>query len=145
LITIGILTLLITVALFIEVFYCLLNEYIHWWYVPVALLCLAPLIVGAIFVIRFFTKDQTGSRTRMWIAMLLAIISFTLLAIWNLIYFQWLYKYDIVFAGADVIGYTMQTKKAFMVWSLFIGIVLDFTWAYFLCVASSYATCKDGP
>jgi len=80
----------------------------------------------------------------MWIAMMLAIISFTLLAIWNLIYFQWLYKYDIVFAGADVVGYTMQTKKAFMVWSLFIGIVLDFTWAYFLCVATTYATAMDG-
>jgi len=144
LITIGILTLLVTFALFIEVFYCLLNEYIHWWYVPVALLMLAPLIVGSVFVIRFFTKDQQGSRTRMWIAMMLAIISFTLLAIWNLIYFQWLYKYDIVFAGADVVGYTMQTKKAFMVWSLFIGIVLDFIWAYFLCVATTYATCKDG-
>jgi hypothetical protein len=76
--------------------------------------------------------------------MLLAICSFTLLAIWNLIYFQWLYKYDIVFAGADVIGYTMQTKKAFMVWSLFIGIVLDFAWGYFLCVATTYATAKDG-
>merc|ERR1711990_991737 len=109
-----------------------------------AVLCLAPLIVGAVFVIRFFTKDQTGSRTRMWIAMMLAIISFTLLAIWNLCYFQWLYKYDIVFAGADVVGYTMQTKKAFMVWSLFIGIVLDFTWAYFLCVATTYATAMDG-
>ena len=144
LITIGIFTLLITLALFIEVFYCLLNEYIHWWYVPVAVLCLAPLIVGAVFVIRFFTKDQTGSRTRMWIAMMLAIISFTLLAIWNLCYFQWLYKYDIVFAGADGVGYTMQTKKAFMVWSLFIGIVLDFTWAYFLCVATTYATAMDG-
>jgi len=57
LVTIGILTLLVTFALFIEVFYCILNEYIHWWYVPVALLMLAPLIVGSIFVIRFFTKD----------------------------------------------------------------------------------------
>jgi len=38
----------------------------------------------------------------------------------------------------------MQTKKAFMVWSLFIGLVLDFTFAYFLCVASNYATAKDG-
>merc|ERR1712010_441938 len=31
-----------------------------------------------------------------------------------------------------------------MVWSLFIGICLDFTWAYFLCVASTYATAMDG-
>jgi hypothetical protein len=58
LITIGICTLLVTFALFVEVFYCLLNEYIHWWYVPVAILCLCPLIVGSVFVIRFFTKDQ---------------------------------------------------------------------------------------
>jgi hypothetical protein len=144
LITIGIVYLLVTFVLFVEVFYCLLNEYIHWWYVLVAVVLLCPLIVGACFVVRFFTKDQSGSRTRMWIAMILAIVSFSLLAGWNLIYFQWLYKYDIVFAGADVVGYTMQTKKAFMVWSLFIGIVLDFTWAYFLCVATTYATCKDG-
>ena len=57
-ITIGIATLVVTLGLFIEVFYCLLNEYIHWWYVPVAVLCLCPLIVGSVFVIRFFTKDQ---------------------------------------------------------------------------------------
>jgi len=31
-----------------------------------------------------------------------------------------------------------------MVWSLFIGICLDFTWAYFLCVATTYATAIDG-
>jgi hypothetical protein len=144
LITIGILYLLVTFVLFVEVFYCLLNEYIHWWYVLVAVVLLCPLIVGACFVVRFFTKDQSGSRTRMWIAMILAIVSFSLLAGWNLIYFQWLYKYDIVFAGADVVGYTMQTKKAFMVWSLFIGLVLDFTFGYFLCVATNYATAKDG-
>jgi hypothetical protein len=80
----------------------------------------------------------------MWIAMMMAIISFSLLAIWNLCYFQWLYRYDIVFAGADVVGYTMQTKKSFMVWSLFLGIVFDFIWAYFLCVATTYATAMDG-
>jgi len=80
----------------------------------------------------------------MYIAMILAICSFTLLAVWNLCYFQWLYKYDIVYAGADVVGYTMQTKKAFMVWSLFIAICLDFAFAYFLCVATTYKSAKDG-
>ena len=144
LISIGILYILVTVALFIEVFYCLLNEYIHWWYVPVAVLLLVPLIVGAIFFIRFFTKDQESTRTKLIVAMILGICSFSLLAAWNLIYFQWLYKYDIVYAGADVVGYTMQTKKAFMVWSLFIGICLDFTWAYFLCIATAYSTAYDG-
>ena len=49
-----------------------------------------------------------------------------------------------MYAGADVVGYTMQTKKSFMVWSLFIAIVLDFTWAYFLCVATTYSSALDG-
>lgn len=144
LITIGIIYLLTVLALFVEVFYCLLNEYIHWWYVPVAVLCLVPLIVGAVFFIRFFTKDQESTRTKIISSMILAICSFSLLAIWNLCYFQWLYKFDVVYAGADVVGYTMQTKKAFMVWSLFIAIVLDFIWAYFLCVATTYSSALDG-
>merc|ERR1712094_34358 len=46
LISIGIFYIFITLALFIEVFYCLLNEYIHWWYVPVAVVLLVPLIIG---------------------------------------------------------------------------------------------------
>ena len=144
LISIGIFYIFVCLALFVEVFYCLLNEYIHWWYVPVAILLLVPLIIGSIFFIRFFTLDQQSTRTKLIAAMILGIVSFTLLAIWNLCYFQWLYKYDIVYAGADVVGYTMQTKKSFMVWSLFIAICLDFTWAYFLCIATSYSFAWDG-
>jgi hypothetical protein len=144
LLTIGILTILVTLALFVEVYWTLLNEYIHWWYVLVGTICLIPLVVASIFVMRFFTKDQKGSRTNMWVAMMLAIVSFTLLAVWNLIYFQWVYKYDFVYAGVDGFGYVQQPKKGFMVWSLFIGIVFDFIWAYFLCIATRYATCKDG-
>jgi len=102
---IGIFTILITITLFVEVYWTLLNEYIHWWYVLVATLLLIPLVVATVFVIRFFTKDQKGSRTNMWIAMLLALVSFTLLAFWNLIYFQWVYKYDFVYAGVDGFGY----------------------------------------
>merc|ERR1719453_551195 len=79
LVTIGIFTILITLALFVEVYWTLLNEYIHWWYVLVATVCLIPLVVATVFCIRFFSKDQKASRTKMWIAMMLAIVSFTLL------------------------------------------------------------------
>ena len=144
LVGIGIFTILITLALFTEVFWTLLNEYIHWWYVPVACVCLIPIVVATVFCIRFFTKDQKASRTKMWIAMMLCIISFVLLAAWNLIYFQYCYKYDIVYVGVDGFGYTMQTKKGVMVWSLFLGFVFSFIWAYFLCVATTYATAMDG-
>jgi uncharacterized BrkB/YihY/UPF0761 family membrane protein len=105
LITIGILTILVTIALFVEVYWTLLNEYIHWWYVLVGTVCLIPLVVATVFAIRFFTKDQKSSRKNLWIGMILAIASFSLLAIWNLIYFQWVYKYDVVYAGVDGFGY----------------------------------------
>lgn len=49
-----------------------------------------------------------------------------------------------MYAGVDGFGYTQQTKKGYMVWQLFFGFLLDFIWAYFLCVATRYATCKDG-
>jgi hypothetical protein len=87
LITVGIIYLVITVALFVEVFYCLLNEYIHWWYVPVAVLCLIPNIIGVCFFIRFFTKDQESTRVKLIAALILGIVGITLLVIWNLCYF----------------------------------------------------------
>lgn len=49
-----------------------------------------------------------------------------------------------VYAGADLVGYTTQTKKAFMVWQLFIVLVIDFTYAYFLCVCAAYKERIDG-
>jgi len=145
LVAIGILTILVTLALFVEVYWTLLNEYIHWWYVIVATLCLIPIVVATVFALRFFTKDQKSSRKNMWVGMILAIVSFTLLAIWNLIYFQWVYKYQEVYFGVDGFGYTQQSKKGIMVWSLFVGLLFDFIWGYFLCVATRYATCRDGP
>merc|ERR1712096_278217 len=44
-ICIGILTLFLIVTSFCEIFYMLLNEYIHWWYVLVALILLVPTIL----------------------------------------------------------------------------------------------------
>jgi len=66
-VTIGILTIIITLALFVVIFWTLLNEYIHWWYVPVGCVCLIPIVIATVFAIRFFTKDQESSRTKMWI------------------------------------------------------------------------------
>jgi len=115
LIAIGILTIIITLALFLEVFWTLLNEQIHWWYVIVAVVCLVPIVVATVFVIRFFTNDQKASRTKMWIAMILCIVSFTLLCIWNLCYFQWCYKYDRVYAGVDGLD-TLNNQRS-LSWS----------------------------
>lgn len=141
---IGIVFLLLVVAIFCEIFWCLVNEYIHWWYVLVSIFLLAPFIIGTCFFVTFFTKDTESSRGKLYVACMLAIISVSLIGIWNLIYFQWLYKYDVVYAGTDITGYTMQSKKSFMVWQLFIVLLIDFLFAYFLCVTSAYATRRNG-
>ena len=105
---------------------------------------IVPLIIGSCFFIFFFTKDDSSSRGKLYVACILLIVSFSLLAIWNIIYFQYLYKYDVVYAGADLVGYTTSTKKAFMVWFLFVVCVIDFSYAYFMCVCAAYSTRLDG-
>jgi len=50
----GILTLLLILSSFIEIFYFILNDYIHWWFVLVAVLLLIPAIIGACFLVTFF-------------------------------------------------------------------------------------------
>lgn len=141
---IGIIYCLVLLGLFIDTFFYILNEYIHWWYVLVTVFLLCPMLVGVTFMISFFSKDNGTTRTLLYTACILAIVTFTFVTIWNLCYFQWLYKYDVVYSGMDVVGYTMQTKKAFMVWQLFIALCLDFLFAYFLCVCANYSIRLDG-
>jgi len=144
LIVVGIIYCTLTVAMFIELFYGFINEQIHWWYPVVGILLMVPLIIGLCFYIRFFTKDESATRGRLYVCCILLIISFSCLAIWNICYFQYLYKYDVVYAGADVIGYVTSTKKAFVVWFLFVALVINFSYAYFMCVAATYSKAMDG-
>jgi hypothetical protein len=48
-VAIGILTEFLIVSSFIEIFYFILNDFIHWWYVLVCVLLLVPAIIGACF------------------------------------------------------------------------------------------------
>jgi uncharacterized protein YqhQ len=43
------LTEFLIVSSFIEIFYFILNDFIHWWYVLVCVLLLVPAIIGACF------------------------------------------------------------------------------------------------
>jgi len=61
-IAIGCFILVICLIQFLEVFYQLLNDDIHWWYVAVGIALCVPLIIAAMFVVVFFTKDTVDSR-----------------------------------------------------------------------------------
>jgi len=139
-IAIGCLILIITLVQFLEVFYQLLNDDIHWWYVAVGVAVCVPLIIAAMFVVLFFTKDTPDSRGRLKVACILTIVSVTLLAVWNTCYFLFWYKPATVKTGNDGIGFISATRKQEIVFSLYIAAVIDALFAYYICVVANY--CK---
>ena len=144
-VSIGIFTIVLFVAILAEVFYCLLNESYDWWYVLVGVLLLVPYFIGVTFFITFFSNDTDNSRSRLFVACQFVIISSCLLAIWNVCYILWCYKHAEVLTGSPDQGYYKQSKKAFIVWSLFIATCISFLYAYFICVTRSYANAQKSP
>ena len=136
-ISIGILTLFLILSSLVEIFAMLLNEGIHWWYVLVALLLLVPTILAASFITAFFNTDNGARRGTLRTACILVIISYTLLAIWNICYFQFWYKSPTVEMGQEGFKYT-QTKKQYVFWSTFVSLTICGFYAYFICVVSHY-------
>lgn len=135
---IGINTICLVVFAFCEIFYLLLNEYVKWWYVLVACLLLVPAIIGCCFLVVFFNRDNHSSRGKLFVACMFVIISFSLVGIWNLCYFNFWYKEEDVIIGSEHSGYLKQTKKQYIFWSLFITCVIDGFYAYFICVCKFY-------
>jgi hypothetical protein len=92
------------------------------------------MFIGCCFYIVYFAEDSNDARSKLYVSCLLTIISVLLLAVWNSFYIIFCYKYPEITTevGARV------TKKAFVVWSLYLGTCLAFIWAYFLCVTRDY-------
>jgi len=147
-VTIGIFTVLITVILFTWNFFLFLNEYLHWWFALVNCIILIPTLVASNFIIAWFTSDTRITRALLWISQILMLVSVTLLCIWNLCYFVWIYKKDAFYAGYGDIPtntYTKQSKKTFLFTMLAETVVLLVVFAYFLCVMVAYADLMHGP
>lgn len=73
---IGCIILAITLFVFLEIFYELLNDDIHWWYVLVGVLIAGTLVVASAFSVLFFTDDNPGSRTRLLVACISLLSAF---------------------------------------------------------------------
>merc|ERR1719460_2778639 len=137
---IGCIILAITLFVFLEIFYELLNDDIHWWYVLVGVLLASLLVIASSFTVVFFTKDTDSSRSNMRVACILVIIGVSLVAIWSACYFIWLYKKDSVTTGNDGVGFVKATRKQEVVVTLYIACCIDALFAYFLCVVGQYIT-----
>lgn len=69
------------------------------------------------------------------------MVSVTLVAIWNLIYFVFIYKKDSFYAGMGDIPtntYTKQSKKTWIFTMLAETVILMVTFTYFICVTGAY-------
>jgi hypothetical protein len=87
-------------------------------------------------------------RALLYTSQILALSSVFLLAVWNLIYFVWLYKKDKFYAGMGDIPsnvYTSQSKKNFLFTMLFESVILLCFFGYFLCVTAAYSEDMHGP
>ena len=145
LVTIGAFTFVVTLFFLVEIFYMLLVEDIHWWYVLVALVLCVPLIIASCFFVFFFSKDTDDSRSRLYVSCILAIITFVLVAAWNTTYFLIWYKADSVTYGTPEAGYYKQSKKQYIFFSIFIAASLVFCYKYFMCVAVTYKGALNKP
>merc|ERR1719453_2871029 len=135
---IGCTILAITLFIFLEIFYELLNDDIHWWYVFVGIILAITLVVASAFTVVFFTKDTEASRKRLMVACILVIIGVSLVAVWSTIYFVFLYKKDTVITGNDGVGFVKATRKQEVVVTLYVACCVDALFAYFICVLSQY-------
>merc|ERR1719460_1863154 len=135
---IGCIILAITLFVFLEIFYELLNDDIHWWYVLVGVLLASLLVIASAYVVVFFTDDNKDSRSQMRVACILVIIGVSLVAVWSACYFVFLYKKDSVTTGNDGVGFVKATRKQEVVITLYIACCIDALFAYFLCVVGQY-------
>lgn len=145
LVTIGAFTFAVTLFILIEIFYMLLVEDIHWWYVLIALVLCVPLIIACNFFIFFFSKDTDDSRSRLYVAQILAIVTYVLVAVWNTVYFLAFFKSDTVTYGTPEAGYYKQSKKQYIFFSIFIAAILVSLNMYFMCVSVTYKSALNKP
>ena len=136
---------LVTLFVFLEIFYQLLNDDIHWWYVFVGVLLASCLIVASAFAVIFFTNDTETSRALLFTGCLLTIVGVSLVAVWSTIYFVFLYKKDMVTTGNDGVGFMKATRKQEVVITLYVACCIDALFAYFICIVTSYQKAMDEP
>merc|ERR1711998_262732 len=142
---IGIIILALTLYVFLEIFYQLLNDDIHWWFVLVGVVLAATLVVASAFIIVYFTKDDKDSRAKLFTACLLVIIGVALEAVWAACYFVFLYKKDTVVTGNDGVGFIKATRKQEVVVTLYVASCICALFAYFICVINQYVDALREP
>merc|ERR1711934_933531 len=138
--TIGGLTLLLTFYYISWNFFLVLNDQVTWWFPVVTIVLLSPLYIASSFFVHWYIKDTMASRGKLTVAIILAICSIFLVALWNVIYYTAIYKRDEVFIGYGVSAdqYQKFQKKYYLFKVLLESAILLALYAYFQCVIQTY-------
>jgi hypothetical protein len=81
-VVIGILVSCFTLYMFCATFFLIMNEYIKWWFPFVSLILMTPAIIGTCFFLGWFTKDCKRTRGNLTSAIVLHLISWSLVICW---------------------------------------------------------------
>lgn len=139
--TIGILTIVLAAVQISCQFFLMLNDLVAWWYPLVNLFLLIPTYIAASFFVVWFGKDCVSSRGRLFCGCIMVIVSTSLVAVWAVIYFVWIYKKDTVYYGWGTTeeNYMKYQKKYYIFRELLFAVIVITAWAYFMCVTIRYA------
>ena len=66
------------------------------------ILLLVPLYLASAFFVNWFIMDTIHSRCKLTAAIILTLVSIGLVALWNVIYYVWIYKREDVYIGYGV-------------------------------------------
>merc|ERR1711981_212480 len=99
---IGALTLLLTFYYISWNFFLILNDQVTWWFPCVTIGLLVPLYLASAFFVNWFIKDDLKSRAKLTSSIILTLVSVGIVALWNVIYYVWIYKREDVYIGYGV-------------------------------------------
>ena len=68
----------------------------------------------------------------------MSIISIALLSVWNIIYFLAWYKATEVFVATPTWKWVPATRKQYLFWTIFWGLIIIWAYGYWICVARRY-------
>ena len=140
--TIGLITLLLAAIGISAQFFLMLNDRVAWWYCLINLILLVPQYLAAGYFVVWFGKDDVSNRGSLKCACIMVIVSQSLLAVWAVVYYVWIYDGETVYWGwgTSEEGYIKYQKKYFIFRELAWAVIVLVAFSYFVCIVGRYSS-----
>jgi len=141
---------LIGMGMFIIAFFQFYNAYfqfanatVPWWKPTVTLVLFVPGFIGACFFIGWYTKDCTRTRATLTAATIQGLTSYSLIVVWQLVYFFAIEKKELVGSGFgdDLSHYTWQSKKRYAYYQLAYALLAISFYVASISAVRAYVNC----